>query len=179
MELKTEGWKEFKIGDLFEYERGKESAPNQNPTGGCPLISETSENNGFVRMVEPTTKFNNHCISVSVNFASVVFYQPQKFCASVNIIILRPSQKITKNCLLFIASVLSKKHRRYSYSDKVSKKILMDTKISLPEKMANPIGTLWKSTSLSLRIDILTRLMKKTKRKLDLLWRLLELRKRN
>lgn len=138
MELTTKDWKEFRIGDLFNYERGKESAPNQNPEGECKLISETQDNNGFVRFVEPTRVIEGHCITVSVNFASTVFYQDENFCASVNIIVLRSKVEMTEKQLLFIASILCKKHKTYSYTDKVSKDLLMNEFILLPSKNDEP-----------------------------------------
>lgn len=138
MSLNTERWQEFKIGDLFSYERGKESAPNQNINGDTWIISEVSTNNGYVRKVKPTKVFDGHCITVSVNFAQTVYYQPKEFCASVNIMILRPlSEKIRQRQLLFIASVLSKLHKKFSYTDKISKDILLNEKISLPAKLYN------------------------------------------
>lgn len=138
MELTTKDWKEFRIGDLFNYERGEEAAPNQNQHGECPLISETQDNNGFVRFVEPTKVIDGHCLTISVNFASTVFYQEENFCASVNIIILRPKSEITKKQLLFIGSILSKKHKIYSYTDKVSKALLMKETLLLPSKNDEP-----------------------------------------
>lgn len=132
MEIDINSWQEFEISALFDYERGKESAPNQNADGDCRLLSETQENNGFVRLVEPTKIINGHCLTVSVNYASTVFYQEEDFCASVNIIVLRPKIQMTKYQLLFIASILSKKHRSYSYTDKVSKNLLMKSTIPLP-----------------------------------------------
>ena len=136
--INTTNWKEFKVGDLFDYERGKESAPNQNLSGNCKLISEISDNNGFVRFVKPTKIINGHCLTVSVNFANIVFYQEDDFCASVNIMILRPKLELSKNQLLFIASIMSKQHNIYSYTDKINKTLLMDELITLPTKNNQP-----------------------------------------
>lgn len=132
MKIKIDDWKKFEISELFTYERGKESAPKQNPDGDCRLLSETQENNGFIRMVKPTKIINGHCLTVSVNYASTVFYQEEDFCASVNIVVLRPKDNLTKNNLLFIAAILSKQHESYSYTDKVSKDLLMKDMIKLP-----------------------------------------------
>lgn len=136
--MNIDNWKEFKINKLFNYERGKESAPNQNLIGDCILLTETSENNGFSRLVKPTKIIKGHCITVSVNYASTVFYQPKDFCASVNIIVLRPKIDMSENSLLFISSILSAKYRVFSYTDKISKSILMDDVIKLPEKNGKP-----------------------------------------
>ena len=132
MKIDTTNWEEFRVDKLFDYERGKESAPNQNLSGDCKLISEISDNNGFVRFVKPTKRIKGHCLTVSVNFADIVFYQEDDFCASVNVMILRPKFEMSKNQLLFIASVMSKQHNIYSYTDKISKTLLMKEHILLP-----------------------------------------------
>lgn len=132
MEINIDNWHEFAISELFTYERGKEAAPKQNPDGDYRLISETQENNGFIRMVKPTKIIDGHCLTVSVNYASTVFYQEEDFCASVNIIVLRPKDNLTKNQLLFTSAILSKQHESYSYTDKVSKDLLMSDIIKLP-----------------------------------------------
>ena len=76
------------MGDLFSIDRGSEAAPNQNEDGWCPLINETESDNGFTRLAEPTEVFPGNAITISINFAENVFYQPEDFCASVNIAIL-------------------------------------------------------------------------------------------
>lgn len=126
-------WGEFKIGDLFDYERGKEGAPKQVPDGDIPLISETSDDNGFARNVQSAHVFPANTITVSVNYAQTVFVQAKPYCASVNIIVLLPTWKpVTHNSLLFLASVISSYNSRYDYQDKVSKARLLNSKIKLP-----------------------------------------------
>ena len=126
-------WGEFKVGDLFDYERGKEGAPKQVSDGDIPLISETSDDNGFARNVQSSHVFPANTITVSVNYAQTVFVQDKPYCASVNIIVLLPTWKmVTHNSLLFLASVISSYNSRYDYQDKVSKARLLTSKIKLP-----------------------------------------------
>ena len=129
--IDTSNWKKFKVGDLFEFERGKEVAPNKNLSGDCPLILESGENNGYSRNVIPTKIFDGNAITVSVNYAANVFYQENKFCASVNIIILR-NKYLNKHSGLFIAAILSKNNSKYNYNDKISKDKLFNETIPLP-----------------------------------------------
>lgn len=70
----TREWGEFRVGELFVQERGKEKAPKQNEPGDCPLIQETNNNNGFDRMVVPTKVIKGNSITVSINYAQNVFY---------------------------------------------------------------------------------------------------------
>ena len=123
----------FKISDLFEYKRGKESAPKRVPAGNIPFISETSENNGFVKMGYSRHTFAANSISVSVNYAQTVFLQPKEFCASVNIIVLVPKFKLEfKPALLYFVALLRQNNSIYSYAYKISKERLMNTEVSLP-----------------------------------------------
>ena len=129
--IDTSSWKEFRVGDYFTQERGKEKAPKQNKDGDCPLIQETNSNNGFDRLVQPTVIFKGNAITISINYASNVFYQKDDFCASVNIAIIRNDNLNLYNGY-FIASVLSSVHRKFDYQNKISKELIDDEIIKLP-----------------------------------------------
>ena len=131
MKLDIDKWKEFKISDIFVQSRGKESAPNQNEEGDCPIISETEFNNGLVGYVKPTKIFSAPAITISINFGKVVFYQDKDFCASVNIVILQNEHLNLYNGL-FITTIIRKENERYSYGYKTSKNKIDDTIIKLP-----------------------------------------------
>lgn len=103
--IDTSEWKEFRVGELFTQERGKEKAPKQNEPGDCPLIQETNNNNGFDRMVVPTKIIKGNSITVSINYAQNVFYQADDFCASVNIAVLR-NNHLNRYNSQFVCSVL-------------------------------------------------------------------------
>ena len=134
--IDVSGWGEFKVGDYFTQERGKEKAPKQNKDGDCSLIQETNSNNGFDRLVQPTVIFKGNAITISINYASNVFYQKDDFCASVNIAIIRNDNLNLYNGY-FIASVLSSAHRKFDYQNKISKELIDDEIIKLP---ATPDG---------------------------------------
>lgn len=134
--IDTSNWREFRVGDYFTQERGKEKAPKQNKDGDCPLIQETNSNNGFDRLVQPTTIFKGNAITISINYAYTVFYQKDDFCASVNIAIIRNDNLNLYNGY-FIASVLSSAHRKFDYQNKISKELIDDEIIKLP---ATPDG---------------------------------------
>ena len=136
-QIDTSNWKEFRVGDYFTQERGKEKAPKQNKDGDCPLIQETNSNNGFDRLVQPTVIFKGNAITISINYASNVFYQKDDFCASVNIAIIRNDNLNLYNGY-FIASVLSSAHRKFDYQNKISKELIDDEIIKLP---ATPDGS--------------------------------------
>ncbi|WP_258058225.1 restriction endonuclease subunit S [Campylobacter hyointestinalis] len=125
-------WSEFRIGDLFEQYRGKEKAPNQCKDGNIPLINEISTNNGLSKYATPTKVFTRNAITISINYATTVFYQSMDFCASVNISILKNDKILNKKRALFIISQLRKINQKYNYAQKISKDKINDTKIQLP-----------------------------------------------
>ena len=134
----TREWGEFRVGELFAQERGKEKAPKQNEPGDCPLIQETNNNSGFDRMVVPTKVIKGNSITVSINYAQNVFYQADDFCASVNIAVLRNSHLNRYNSQ-FVCSVLRNAHQKFDYTSKISKELLNKEMIMLPvDKTGQP-----------------------------------------
>lgn len=134
----TREWGEFRVGELFIQERGKEKAPKQNEPGDCPLIQETNNNNGFDRMVVPTKIIKGNSITVSINYAQNVFYQADDFCASVNIAVLR-NNHLNRYNSQFVCSVLRNAHQKFDYTSKISKELLNKEMIMLPvDKTGQP-----------------------------------------
>lgn len=134
----TREWGEFRVGELFIQERGKEKAPKQNELGDCPLIQETNNNNGFDRMVVPTKIIKGNSITVSINYAQNAFYQADDFCASVNIVVLR-NNHLNRYNSQFVCSVLRNAHQKFDYTSKISKELLNKETIMLPvDKTGQP-----------------------------------------
>lgn len=152
--IDTSEWKEFRVGELFAQERGKEKAPKQNEPGDCPLIQETNNNNGFDRMVVPTKIIKGNSITVSINYAQNVFYQADDFCASVNIAVLRNSHLNRYNSQ-FVCSVLRNAHQKFDYTSKISKELLNKEMIMLPvDKTGQPDWTYMESYMANLETKV-------------------------
>jgi SOS-response transcriptional repressor LexA len=150
----------IKIGDFFVQQRGKEKAPNQVKSGNVPMINETSSNNGFTKLATPSKVFAGNAISISINYATTVFYQPKDFCASVNISILKNDEILTENTALYFATLLQKNNRQYDYNHKISKDKINETILLLPaasdgsidfEFMENYINAVKKQTIVRLK----------------------------
>ena len=129
--IDTSNWKEFRIGDLFEQKRGKEASPNRVLDGNIPMINETSTNNGFTKYGKSEHILKGNAITVSVNYATTVFYQEHDFIASVNILVLYNENLNCRNAM-FICAILRKAHEKYDYNHKISKDRLNDEIILLP-----------------------------------------------
>lgn len=129
--LDTSGWKAFRIGELFTQERGKEASPLRVLDGSVNMVAEISNNNGISKQGQSEHIFAGNAVTVSVNYAQNVFYQPYEFCASVNVLILRNSN-MTRLSGLFIVSVLRDLHVKFSYVNKISKDLLNSEIVYLP-----------------------------------------------
>lgn len=125
-------FQEFQVDKIFVQKRGKEAAPKRVVSGGnIPVINEIQDNNGVYKYGVGTQVMNGNAITVSVNFASNVFYQEVPFYASVNILVLYSSVLSENNGKYFVASI-RKANAKYDYSHKISKDRLNATKIWLP-----------------------------------------------
>jgi hypothetical protein len=132
------GWGEFRIGDLFTQERGKESSPNRVEDGTLPMVNEINTNNGIAKFGKSSNVILGNCITVSVNYATNVFYQKNDFCASVNILVIR-NTNMNEYSGKFIAGILSRNNLKYDYTNKISKDRLNDEFIKLPvDSKGNP-----------------------------------------
>lgn len=125
--------KEFRVGEIFEQLRGKESAPNRVLSGNTPLINEISTNNGVSKKASVSKLFKKNAITVSVNYAQNVFYQPKDFGASVNIIILT-NPYMNELSGLYFTSLIRKVNQKYDYTHKTSKDRLNNEIIPVPVK---------------------------------------------
>ena len=130
--IDTSNWKKFKVGDLFEIKRSKNNINFERcNTGSTPLISAGNENNGIVGYINKEDFEVFPVNSITVNIFGKAFVQTKDFCASTNVLMIR-NEHLTKNIGLFIAAILSKKHSKYNYNDKISKDKLFNETISLP-----------------------------------------------
>jgi hypothetical protein len=121
----------FRIGDIFKQERGKETAPNQVLNGCLPMINEISTNNGVSKQASSEYIISKNAITISVNYAKTVFYQPDDFCASVNILVLR-SERLTPLLAMYFVTLLKQNNTQYDYCHKISKDRLNNTQVLLP-----------------------------------------------
>jgi hypothetical protein len=123
--------KEFRVGELFTQLRGKEASPNRVVDGSLPMINEISVNNGLAKYGDSKHVLPGNAITISVNYATNVFYQPVAFIASVNVLAIY-NENLDYRSGLFVCAALKKAHVRYDYNHKISRDRLNDECISLP-----------------------------------------------
>lgn len=124
--------KEFKVSEVLKVEQTKSIVAKSNLiNGSIPYVTRTVSDNGYTRTCGNTDKINKgNCITIGAE-TGVAFYQPADFVAGNKV--YRLSRKgVGEPEYLYLASILNKQTKNYSYSNaRIPEKIKAET-ISLP-----------------------------------------------
>ena len=145
--INTDKWKEFKIGNLFEISRPVARSQARYEDGNVPFVSSGNFNNGVTKWCNPKNNEvldEGNCITVSP-LDGAAFYQAKSFLgrggAGSAILILRNSE-LTELSGLFISSVIRRSLTKYTYSDQLNSNTVVDESIHLPvDSDGNPNWT--------------------------------------
>lgn len=133
------GFKEFRLGDLFEIKGVKQSKCQKDiptDTNGIPYIVQSTANNMFSRNVnrqwlidnnEPPQKGNAIVLGVTL---PAVSYQPIEFGASQ--VITARSKQLNEYVGIYFATIISKHMARFSYQEKPGIQKYKDLRVTLP-----------------------------------------------
>ena len=127
-------WKEFRIGDFFEAERGKVKNIQPLCPGETPIIAAGAYNQGIAGMYEIDSAYENR-ITISCNGAGCgsTFYHPYKFNVNGDAITLIEKDSMSDKAKGFIACILNGAFtRKYSYEEKCSPQKALDEIVRLP-----------------------------------------------
>ena len=140
MRINTNGWKEFRIGDLFTIEKTKgKNSTHLEEGNDIPYIGASRYNNGvqkycLVEGHEDEVSEGNALIFVKQGDAAagVVHYFPDAFIGSSTVCIGR-SERLTSNIGNYIAAVITQTNSgKYNFSNGLTEKKIADLKILLP-----------------------------------------------
>ena len=140
-------WKEFLMGDLFEFKAIKQAKsqgniPTDNTEFGIPYVVQTLSNNMVSRNVNKSWLINNNESPVSGNrivlgvTLPAISYQPREFGASQ--VITGTADWMNNVNGNFISVVISKLMYQFSYGSKPGMQIYKDMKIQLPANKNKP-----------------------------------------
>ena len=130
------GWKEFRVGDLFDTSLSKDDIqPKSIVEGDIPLISSSKTDNGIVAYIQDDKATLQKAGTITADMFGKVFYQSNPYhCVShgrVNI--LTPKFDINEYIGLFIASVIERiSNEKYTFDSICTGKKLAEDIISLP-----------------------------------------------
>ncbi len=139
MNLNTEKWRKFKIGDLFDGENGdfdikKEHISNK----GFFVITSGLDNYGILGETDIEAKTIREG-TLTVDMFGNVFYRPYKYkmVTHARVFALIPKFDMSEKVGLFISSVLFFLKDKFSYSHMCSFNKIKNKEIFLPAKLYN------------------------------------------
>ena len=99
-DLDIKNWKEFKIGEIFNIEKGERLVKTDRIKGEIPLITASSKKNGVVDLLDKKFYENRKKIfsnTITIDMFFNVFYQKESFFADDNIHSLSIKEKVNLN----------------------------------------------------------------------------------
>lgn len=127
------GWKLFSLNALFEVKKGKRVTKANRQPGDTRFIGASEKNNGVTDMCDLDPIFPAHTLSVpyngSVGFA---FYQDEPYFASDDVQVLIPRTEVTRDALLFVATMIRYEKDRFTYGYKWHLERMRATTVLLP-----------------------------------------------
>lgn len=136
-ELKIAEWNSYRMGSLFDFEKGKRLTKADMVPGEVNYLGAVSENNGVREKIETSYFWKPNCITVNYNGSvGEAFYQAEPFWASDDVNVLYAKQFWTLNqyIAMFIITVVKANRYRFGYGRKWTLEKMKDTVIKLPGK---------------------------------------------
>ncbi len=136
-------WGEFKLGDLFEMERGTRLTKANRIKGTRPLVTAGYENYGVAEYISNHDQkvFKGNTITIDM-FANA-FYRYSEYSADDNILVLTPKFTMSYRIGLCVSARINAVLKtKFSYAKQYRQKDFNVTIISLPLKPAAKTQTL-------------------------------------
>ena len=137
IELNIKKWKEYKLSELFNFEKGKRLTKADMIPGNVIFLGAISENNGIREKIETDFFWEPNCITVNYNGSvGEAFYQDKPFWASddVNVLYAKDFWKMNKYIAMFLITVIKANKYRFGYGRKWTLNKMKETIIKLPGK---------------------------------------------
>ena len=129
LNLDINNWREFRIGDLFNIERGQRLIANDREGGSIAYFSASQDNNGC------TDHINNPLFirkdGLIYDTFGDCYYVSGEFTASDEISILS-HKKLNQHNGLFIATIMTANKYKYAFGRKAFQNKFVDNYIKLP-----------------------------------------------
>lgn len=137
----TREWGEFRLGELFNAERGKVKNIQPLTPGATPIIAAGAYNQGIAGMYAIDSAYKNR-ITVSCNGAGCgsTFYHPYEFNVNGDAITLIEKKCMSDRAKQFVACILNATFtRKFSYEEKCSPQKALAEAMRLPiDKTGQP-----------------------------------------
>ncbi len=129
-----DGWKPFRLSELFEIKKGKRLTKADQTEGTTPYIGAIDSNNGVSGYIGQAPIHKGGTISVSYNGSvAEAFFQSEPYWATDDVNVLYPKGfKLTPSLALFICTVIRMEKYRFNYGRKWHLERMRESVIKLP-----------------------------------------------
>ena len=137
--IDTSGWKEFRVGDLFDSKTGSfDIQPQHLSDDGTLVVSAGTANNGIIGRTEAdVAPISGNTITVDM-FGHTIFRDyPYTMVTHARVFALIPKNVVSKSVGQFVAGVLNRQFLNYAYDNMCSFRKVENEFIKLP---ATPSG---------------------------------------
>jgi len=132
--LNIANWKEYTLGYLFEFGKGKRLTKEDMSDGATNYIGAISDNNGVRQQIDAGPLYSSNCITVNYNGSvGEAFYQAEPFWASDDVNVLYPrGWSLNKYIAMFLVTVIKANRYRFSYGRKWTLEKMKESIVKLP-----------------------------------------------
>lgn len=137
--IDTSGWKEFRVGDLFDSKTGSfDIQPQHLSDDGTLVVSAGTANNGIIGRTEvDVAPISGNTLTVDM-FGHTIFRDyPYTMVTHARVFALIPKNVVSKSVGQFVAGVLNRQFLNYAYDNMCSFRKVENEFIKLP---ATPSG---------------------------------------
>lgn len=130
-------WREVKLTEIFDFERGQRYTKETQKKGKYPYISSSEENNGVDGYVMRSSKSKIYSDTITLTNSGsrgIVFYHEGEFIASdhVTVLFFKNGFKMTKEVGLFLKPIIEKNASRYLFNKEINKTTIQEIDLFLP-----------------------------------------------
>lgn len=130
LRLEDVGWQAFKIGELFNVDKGVYLPKKDIKPGNTPYITATTLNNGITQFIGNEPLFEGNTITIEkINFKA--YYQQNPYYCSHDVTVLQ-HKKLNKYNGIFIANMISRQGEKYSYGKQAQLNVTKREGVFLP-----------------------------------------------
>ena len=132
--IDTSGWREFRVGELFNVKRGTSRVMRNLCEGSTPLIAAARADQGVAGLFDVPVEYHD-AITVSCNGAGCgsTFYHDGGFAVTGDAAVLIAKESLAGETQMFVASTLDNRlTATYSYAEKCGPVSLTEETIMLP-----------------------------------------------
>ena len=134
--LSEKEWKEFKLIDIFNFEKGDQNNMASIKTGSIPLVSAKKSDNGYKDFTLQSKKmYRGNSLTLNNDGdggAGIAFYQPTNYLLDSHVTALYPKIKLNKFVLIYISRSITAQRNKFGHGYSINNQRLKVFKLMLP-----------------------------------------------